>query len=134
VSGDTIVVDSSAFVAIFKGETDAILLTERILSYKRRVMSAASWLESAMVCESASQQGGGAEFAKIVVELGVEIIPFTPEQAHLALNAFKRFGKGRGAKASLNYGDCFVYALAKELDAPLLFTGSDFAKTDLTPA
>jgi ribonuclease VapC len=66
--------------------------------------------------------------------IGVQIIPFTFEQARLALDAFKRFGKGRGAKASLNYGDCFAYALAKELDAPLLFKGKDFAATDLRPA
>ncbi len=134
MNDDTIVVDSSAFVAIFKGEDDAMSLTERIVSYKRRVMSAATWLELAMVCEGASRQGGGAEFAEIVAELGVEIIPFTPEQARLAFQAFKQFGKGRGAKASLNFGDCFVYALVKELGAPLLFKGDDFALTDITPA
>jgi ribonuclease VapC len=133
VNGDTIVVDSSALVAIFKGESDSILLTERIFSFGRRVMSAATWLESAMVCESAQRQGA-ADFAEIVIDLGVEIIPFTPGQAQLALDAFKRFGKGRSAKASLNFGDCFVYALAKELDAPLLFRGSDFAQTDIQPA
>jgi ribonuclease VapC len=66
--------------------------------------------------------------------LGIEVISFTPEQARLAFEAFKRFGKGRGAKASLNYGDCFAYALAKELGAPLLFKGNDFAQTDLARA
>jgi ribonuclease VapC len=66
--------------------------------------------------------------------LGVEVVPLTPEQARIALEAFKQFGKGRGAKASLNYGDCFVYALAKERGAPLLFKGNDFTHTDLQPA
>jgi ribonuclease VapC len=134
VNVDTIVIDSSAFVAIFKGEADSAHLVERITSYKRKVMSAATWLESAMVCDSIPQRGGAAQFAETVVELGVEIIPFTPEQARLALEAFKRFGKGRGAKASLNYGDCFVYALAKELEAPLLFKGGDFTQTDIVAA
>ena len=87
-----------------------------------------------MVCESPARQGGGAEFAEIAAALGVEVIPFTSEQARLAFEAFKHFGKGSGTKASLNYGDCFVYALAKELEAPLLFKGNDFAHTDITPA
>ena len=133
MKGDTVVVDSSALVAVFKSETDGIVLAERITTYKRKVMSAATWLEAAMVCESA-QQHGDADFAEIVASLDIEIVPFTPEQAQLALEAFKRFGKGRGRKASLNYGDCFVYALAKQLDAPLLFKGGDFAQTDIQPA
>lgn len=131
---ETVVVDSSVFVAIFRGEADNARLTERALSYKRRIMSAATWLESAIVCEGATKEGGGARFQQIAASLGVEVVPFTPEQAHLALEAFKRFGKGRGAKASLNFGDCFVYALAKELEAPLLFKGDDFAQTDIEPA
>lgn len=133
MNADTVVLDSSVFVAIFRGEADGARLTERAISYKRRVMSAATWLESAMVCEGAKDQGGGDRFERIVVSLGVEIVPFTPEQARLALAAFKRFGKGRGAKASLNFGDCFAYALAKELAAPLLFKGTDFARTDIQP-
>jgi ribonuclease VapC len=133
VTGDIVVVDSSALVAVFKSEADGILLAERVISYKRRVMSAATWLEAAMVCESA-QRHGGADFAEMVASLDIEIVSFSPEQAQLALDAFRRFGKGKERKASLNYGDCFVYALAKELDAPLLFKGDDFAQTDIKPA
>lgn len=131
MSAGTAVLDSSVFVAIFRAEADFEQLIERATSYKRRVVSAATWLESAIVCEGARVRGGGERFERIVASLGVEIVPFTPEQARLALEAFRRFGKGRGAKASLNYGDCFSYALAKELDAPLLFKGNDFAQTNL---
>ncbi len=134
MNDDTVVLDSSIFVAIFRGEADSARLTERAMSYKRRVISAATWLESAMVCEGAIKEGGGARFAEIVASLGIEIVPFTFEHARLALEAFKRFGKGRGAKAALNYGDCFVYALAQQLAAPLLFKGGDFALTDIAPA
>jgi ribonuclease VapC len=135
VSSDTAVVDASVLVAIFKSEAGSFQLTERLISYKRRVLSAATWLEAAMVCESASQQGGGdTDFNQLIADMSLEIIPFTHEQARLAVEAFKRFGKGRGAKASLNFGDCFVYALAKELEAPVLFKGNDFAHTDLQPA
>ena len=88
-----------------------------------------------MVCESAAPgSGGDADFHELIADLGIEVISFTPEQARLAFEAFKHFGKGRGAKASLNYGDCFAYALAKELGAPLLFKGADFAQTDLARA
>lgn len=135
MSSETVVLDSSALVAIFRAEADSFQLTERIASYKRRVLSAATWLEAAMVCESAAPgSGGDADFHKLIADLGIEVISFTPEQARLAFEAFKRFGKGRGAKASLNYGDCFAYALAKELRAPLLFKGADFAQTDLARA
>lgn len=135
MSSETVVLDSSALVAIFKAEADSLQLTERIASYKRWVLSAATWLEAAMVCESAAPgSGGDADFHELIADLGIEVISFTPEQARLAFEAFKRFGKGRGAKASLNYGDCFAYALAKELGAPLLFKGTDFAQTDLAQA
>jgi len=134
VNGDVVVLDSSALVAIFRGEADSADLTERAMSYKRRVMSAATWLESAIVCEGAKDKGGGDRFERMVAALGVEIVPVALAQARLALHTFKRFGKGRSARASLNYGDCFGYALAKELAAPLLFKGDDFAQTDLVPA
>jgi ribonuclease VapC len=107
-------------------------LIERITSYKKRALSAATWLEAAIVCESASAQAGNdADFEELIQNLNVDVVSFTPEQARLAFEAFKRFGNGQGSKASLNFGDCFTYALAKELQAPLLFKGNDFAHTDL---
>ena len=58
----------------------------------------------------------------------------TIEQARLARIAFRRFGKGSGHPARLNFGDCFAYALAKAFDAPLLYKGGDFGHTDITSA
>jgi ribonuclease VapC len=135
VSSDTAVIDASVLVAIFTSEADSLQLIERIVAYNKRLLSAATWLEAAMVCESVSQRGGSeADFKELIESLNVEVISFTPEQARLAFDAFKRFGKGRGTKASLNFGDCLAYALAKELQAPLLYKGNDFAHTDLQPA
>lgn len=130
-TADVVVIDSSVFVAIFKDEAGADRLIEQASSYKRKITSAATWLESAIVCERAAKRDGGERFKRIANSLGVEVIPFSPAQADLALDAFKRFGKGRGVKASLNYGDCFVYALAKELQVPVLYKGDDFAQTDV---
>lgn len=64
--------------------------------------------------------------SRIVIE------PVTPRQAEIARYAYRDFGKGRH-KAGLNFGDCFAYALAKEMDEPLLFKGDDFRHTDVEP-
>ena len=61
----------------------------------------------------------------------VQIDAVTSEQINLARKAHVRFGKGTGHAAQLNFGDCFAYALARTLDAPLLFKGSDFTSTDI---
>ena len=65
---------------------------------------------------------------------GIKIHAVDETQTRMALEARITFGKGFGAKAGLNFGDCFSYALAKTLKAPLLYIGNDFTHTDLTPA
>jgi ribonuclease VapC len=55
-------------------------------------------------------------------------------QARVAREAYRDFGKGSGHKAQLNFGDCFAYALAKTLNEPLLFKGTDFSQTDVRSA
>jgi ribonuclease VapC len=129
-----VVVDSSAIVAIFRKEADAREIVVRLSGYRRRVISAATWLEAAMVCEGKEDLGGGAHFDRIVAAFALDIVPVDAEQVGIGREAFIRFGKGRHAKASLSYGDCFAYALAKHLGVPLLFKGNDFAHTDIEPA
>lgn len=65
---------------------------------------------------------------------GVSVQPIQPETAHVALEAFARYGKGRGHPARLNLGDCFIYAQAKAGGASLLYKGDDFSKTDIESA
>lgn len=62
---------------------------------------------------------------------GIEIAPLTVEQARIAREAYRRFGRGSGHPARLNLGDCFAYALARDLGEPFLFKGADFALTDI---
>ena len=64
--------------------------------------------------------------------LTIEVV--TTEQARIAREAYKDFGKGSGHPAQLNFGDCFAYALAKAMSEPILFKGQDFNHTDLTSA
>ena len=65
--------------------------------------------------------------------MGVSVVSFTEDHFHQALDAFIRFGKGRHP-AALNFGDCMSYAVARVAGMPLLYTGKDFSKTDITPA
>lgn len=65
------------------------------------------------------------------MRLPVHSISITPEIGELAISAMARYGKGRGHPAQLNFGDCFSYACAKAAGVPLLYVGSDFARTDL---
>ena len=62
---------------------------------------------------------------------GMIVMAVSPRIADIAFDAYRKYGKGSGHEAALNYGDCFSYASAKYLAAPLLFNGDDFSKTDL---
>jgi len=76
----------------------------------------------------------GAESVEgLIAELGVSIVPFGEAEWHLAVEAFRRFGRGRHP-AALNYGDCLAYACAQAARDTLLFVGDDFAKTDIEAA
>jgi ribonuclease VapC len=70
------------------------------------------------------------DFDLFIMSAGIELVPVDADQAHIARQAFRQYGKGRH-RAALNFGDCFSYALAKATGLPLLFKGTDFAQTDL---
>jgi ribonuclease VapC len=64
---------------------------------------------------------------------GIDIASVDADQSRAAIDAYRRFGKGRHP-AGLNFGDCFAYALAAVTSEPLLYKGDDFAKTDIAAA
>ena len=82
-------------------------------------------------CSVAEAEDAVAEFLAIA---SVDVVALPTEAAHGALEAFARYGKGGGHPAQLILGDCFAYAQAKAMKAPLLFKGDDFSATDLAPA
>jgi ribonuclease VapC len=98
-----------------------------------RHISAASVVQAGIVVYARHGDYGERELDLLLHRLSVEIASVTAEHADLARAAFRQFGKGRHP-AGLNYGDCFSYALATLMDEPLLFTGDDFAKTDVRSA
>ena len=128
-----IVVDTSAVVAIIRKEPGRQRFLERLADAVDPKMSAVTWMESQMVVFSRLGDHGLAVLRQLRTSAGVDIVPVSGELADLAFSAFRRFGKGRHP-ASLNFGDCFAYALSKQLQQPLLFKGEDFSRTDAVPA
>jgi ribonuclease VapC len=127
------VIDTSAIVAILLGEPETVRLAEAIEKGSPRLLSAASLLEASMVIETRKGEPGGRELDLFIYRAGIEIVPVDQEQAEIARIAWRQYGKGRHP-ASLNYGDCFAYALAKISASPLLFKGNDFIHTDIEAA
>jgi ribonuclease VapC len=97
-------------------------------------MSAATFLEAAIVVDGSRDPILSREFDEFVAASGIAIEPVTERQARIAREAYRDFGKGSGHAAQLNFGDCFAYALAKDRMEPLLFKGGDFRHTDVRPA
>ena len=129
-----IVIDSSAIVAIFRQEDDAVHYTRCIAADDDPIMSAANVVETSIVLRGLKKVAPDkAErwLDDFIEAAGIRIEPVTREQARAARSAHVRFGKGTGHAAALNYGDCFSYALAKEINVPLLCKGNDFRSTDI---
>lgn len=124
------IIDTSALLAILTDEPDAARFAAAIASAEMCYLSAASLLETAIVIEARHGLLGGEKLDELITAIRVTIEPVTRGQITLARQAYRDYGKGRHP-AGLNYGDCFAYALAKSLDAPLLFKGNDFTQTDI---
>ena len=127
------IIDTSAIIAVLFNEDDAKIYAQLITQSGSRRMSAATFVETAIVVETQTKTNGSRQFDAFMRLADIAIEPVTEEHAHIARQAFIDFGKGRHA-AGLNYGYCFSYALAKATGEPLLFKGKDFSKTDLVAA
>ena len=125
------VVDTSALLALLLNEAEAPAFRLAMEADPVRLLSAASLVEIGIVIEARVGEVGGRELDLLLQKAAIEVVAVDAEQADLARQAFRRFGKGRHA-AGLNYGDCFSYALAQSSGEPLLFKGNDFSQTDLT--
>ncbi len=129
-----IVVDSSALCAVFFNEPEKATFQAFIDGDERCVLSAVNAHETASVLRGRLGQQAAAAFWQWLTDNRIEIVPFDEVQARAASAAFDRYGKGIDSKASLNLADCAAYALAKTMNAPLLFKGDDFANTDIARA
>lgn len=127
------IVDSSALLTVILNEPDEPRVAAAMVDAPALRMSAANWVEAAMVVDSRRNPRAKARFEDLIRELGVELMPVTVEAAYRCRLAHADYGRGNHP-AKLNYGDCFAYALAKLSGEPLLFIGNDFAQTDVESA
>jgi ribonuclease VapC len=126
-----VIVDTSALVAILRDEPDAKIFAMAIAGADRRRLSVANYVETAIVIDGSRNPIASRHFDDLLREAEIVIEPVTEEQAKIAREAYRDFGRGSGHPAGLNFGDCFAYALAKVLREPLLFKGGDFGHTDI---
>lgn len=128
------IVDASAILAILLKEPEeyrfADVLTEQADTV---VLSPVNYLEVALRVDRGDMAVTSDKLDQIIASMNVRLVDITPDQARLAREAYKQFGKGNH-QAKLNLGDCFAYALAKARREPLLFKGDDFRMTDIEAA
>ena len=128
------IVDTSALIAILRDEPEARACASAIESSAIRRVSAANFVETALIIDASRDPVASRRFDDLIREAQITVEPVTEAQARIAREAYRDFGKGSGHPAKLNFGDCFAYALAKVTAEPLLFKGDDFARTDIEPA
>lgn len=130
-------IDTSAIIAILGREAEALSLRSRIEQASVRLTSPLVRLETCMVLSSRLRVEPVITetlFDAFVAEADIQVVPITDAIARIAVEAFQRFGKGRGTAAQLNLADCMSYACARLEDVPILYKGRDFSHTDLRSA
>lgn len=127
------VIDTSAIVAILRNEPEAASLERAIVLDPIRLVSATCVMEARMVLVSRLGDHALAEIDLWLQTIEADIVPVDSGLVDIATQAWLTFGKGRHP-ASLNFADCFSYALARRANQALLFIGSDFSRTDIKSA
>ena len=130
----TIVVDTSALIAIIGEEPEAGVFVDAFGTSPAALISTATLLEAHCVASRSSGGVNAKEFQMLIDHLELTVVPFDLTQLEVARLAYSRYGRGSRHIADLNMGDCFAYALAKTRNLPLLFKGNDFIHTDIEPA
>lgn len=128
------ILDTSAIIAILRNEPEAAACAQAIAAAPERRISAATFLEAAVVIDGSRDPIVSRRFDDLLRAAQIAIEPVTEAQARVAREAYRDYGKGSGHPAQLNFGDCFAYALARVFAEPLLFKGTDFTHTDIEPA
>jgi ribonuclease VapC len=125
-----IVVDTSALIAILKNEPEADDCMFALVDADRVLIAAPTLTEALIV---SLLRGFGGHVEQLLAQVKLEVVPWDEKWALRAAEGYSRYGRNRH-QAGLNFGDSFSYALAKEMDCPLLFVGHDFPQTDITAA
>lgn len=127
------IVDTSVVIAVLKDEQDAPSIGAILGRSRDCRISAVSYVEAGVVVDSNRNPVLSRRLDELLRDAEISVEPVTLNQARIAREAYRDFGKGRH-RAGLNLGDCFAYALAKEKGESLLFKGDDFCHTDIESA
>jgi ribonuclease VapC len=125
-----VILDSSALVAIVLREPAWEAAHDKLAAAELAAVGAPTLAETGLVLSARLAKDPRAILSRVLHEFRVAIVPFGEPHWLEAVNAYRRYGKGRH-EARLNFGDCMSYATAKLAGRPLLCVGGDFAKTDL---
>lgn len=128
------IVDTSALVAILKREPGWQTFARALDTSRRSSISASTYVELSIVADGLKNPTLSRRVDELIEQFQITVEPFTFEQAKIARQAYRDYGKGSGHPANLNFGDCLSYALAREKREPILFKGENFSKTDLRAA
>lgn len=128
------IVDSSAIAAILLGEPERASFVSALRRAGGAELSAASYVEIGAVVDGRRDPTLSRELDALLSQLRVSVVDLTAQQARIAREAYRDFGRGSGHRARLNLGDCYSYALAAARRDTLLFKGDDFTHTDIRPA
>jgi ribonuclease VapC len=128
-----VTLDSSALIAVLFAEPGYLDLVDRILEADHVRVGAPTLAETSLVLAGRRRVPAGGVVEELARELAITVVPFGEAEWHAAVDAFRRFGRGRH-KAALNFGDCLAYATASVAGDTLLFVGNDFTHTDIVPA
>jgi ribonuclease VapC len=128
------IVDTSALVAILKREPEQAAFSSLLETEKDVRISAATYFETWIVIDGLKQPAISRALEDLIEKAQIEVVPVIHEQALIARQAYRDYGRGSGHPANLNFGDCFSYALARAKREPILFKGDDFGHTDLRSA
>jgi ribonuclease VapC len=120
-----VILDTSLLLAILQREPGWELHQQTLERAEVLRMSAGTLQELLLVAHCR----GVLEPMQTLLELiDPDVVPVDGDLAERALGIFKRFGKGQGHPAQLNFGDCFAAALAERDHLPLGYISDDFTK------
>lgn len=128
------IVDTSALLAVLEGEPAAERITDALIRADRPRLTAPTLVEARIVMNARYGPSGVRRLQALLRQFDVAVVAFDEQQADVASDAYRDYGRGTRRPAKLNYGDTFSYALAYVSDEPLLYVGDDFSRTDIRSA
>lgn len=120
------VIDTSALLALLLGEPEAERVAHALEAARETVIAAPTLVEAMIVAQARLGPDGVLDLEQVLREAAISVEPFDSNAARAAVDAWRRFGKGRHP-AALNLGDCYAYGLAATRGDSLLFVGDDFS-------